>query len=88
MASVYVRMTDGFMSGWGEAKGQQNVLVIECADWQQAEAIEAAARKRSEMKRVQLCLNKPKARSGILYSWRQFSDMSGPWLQFYRPVQS
>lgn len=83
MNKVYVRMTDKFMSGWGTAQGKQNVMVVECDTWEQAEAIEKAARKRSEMRRVECCLNKPKNRSGVLYSHKKFSDLSGPWLEFY-----
>lgn len=79
----YVRMTDKFMSGWGPARGKSNVLVVECETLAQAEAIEAAARRRSEMKRVALCSTKPKARAGVLYSWRKFSDMGGPWIVDY-----
>lgn len=33
------------------------------------------------MRRVALCLNKPKERAGILYTWKHFSDMSGPWIK-------
>lgn len=85
MTKVYVAMTDKFMSGWGMASGKTNRYVIECDDWSQAEAIEKAARKRSEMKRIEICLNKPKNRPGVLYSHKSFKDLSGPWLEFYRP---
>lgn len=40
---------------------------------------------RNEMRRVAICNGKPKARPGVLYSWKSFSDMGGPWLKFYRP---
>ena len=83
MSKIYVRMTDKFMSGWGMAEGKQNVVVVECDTWEQAEAIERAANKRSEMRRVQCCLGKPKNRSGVLYSHKQFRDLSGSWLEFY-----
>lgn len=82
---LYVRMTDRFMSGWGQASNKTNVLVIECENAAQAEAIEKAAHDRPEMRRISLCLNKPRSRSGVLYSWRQFGDMSGPWLKYYQP---
>ena len=82
--TIYVRMTDKFMSGWGEARGKTNVLVIACETQAQAEAVEKAAHARPEMKRVQICLDKPKARDGVLYSHKKFSDLGGPWLTYYR----
>lgn len=78
---IYVRMTDKFMSGWGPARDKTNVLVISCATWEQAEQIAKAAKRRKEMKRVDICLNKPKNRPGILYSYKTFEDMGGPWLE-------
>lgn len=78
----YVRMTDKFMSGWGDARGKTNILVIECETLKQAIAIEQAARRRSEMRRVNV-VNKPRQRAGQLLSWKKFADMGGPWLEFY-----
>ncbi len=80
---LYVRMTDKFMSGWGQARGMTNVMVVACETPEQAEAVEKAARERSEMRRVEICLSKPRNRPGILYSHKQFSDLGGPWLAFY-----
>lgn len=77
--TLYVRMTDKFMSGWGPAKGKKNVLVVACDTLEQAEKIEQAARRRSEMKYVQLCLEKPRSKADTLYTWRHYSDMGGPW---------
>jgi hypothetical protein len=79
--SYYVRMTDKFMSGWGMAKGKRNVMVVICDTYEQAEQIEKAANRRPEMKRVAICSTKPKARPGILYSWKVYADMGGPWLE-------
>ena len=79
---IYVRMTDKFMSGWGACRNATNVLVIECEDWRQAEAIERAALERHEMRRVQIALNKPKNRPGIDYTWKRFADMGGSWLKY------
>ena len=87
MTKVYVAMTDKFMSGWGMARGMTNRYVIECDDWSQAEAIEKAAHKRSEMKRIAICLNKPKARPSVLITMKKFSDLSGPWLEFYKAAE-
>ena len=85
--TTYVRMTDSFMSGWGPARDKTNVVVVACDDWRQAEAIEQAARRRPEMKRVQIVSDKPKSRAGVLYSWKTFADMGGPWLDFYKAPQ-
>ena len=79
--TIYVRMTDKFMSGWGMAEGKTSVMVVECDDWKQAEQVEKAAKRRSEMKRVAVVSHKPAKRPGILYSFKKFSDLSGPWLQ-------
>ena len=72
-------MTDKFMSGWGMAKGKINKYVIECDDMAQAKIIERNARRRPEMKYVNICLNKPRYGSGYLVSEKTFSDLSGPW---------
>lgn len=79
MSKVYVAMTDTFLSGWGAAKDQTNRLVVECDSMEQAETIERNARKRSEMKRVSICLNVPKSRPGVLLTWKTWDDLSGPW---------
>ena len=55
----YVSMTDNFMSGWGQAKGKINKLVIECTSYEQAEIVENNARRRTEMKYINICINFP-----------------------------
>jgi len=77
----YVRMTDKCMTGWGPAEGKVNILVVACATLEQAEQIEAAARRRSEMLRIMICSSIPRNRHGVLYSHREFADMGGPWLE-------
>jgi hypothetical protein len=77
--TVYVRMTDKFMSGWGGAQGKSNVLVVQCDTFEQAEVIERNAKNRSEMRRVMICLNKPKTRHGVVYSWKYFYDLGDVW---------
>ena len=74
---MYVAMTDRFMSGWGRAEGKTNRLVIECGSHAQAEEIMAVARKRPEMKRITLCLHKPRERPGQLITWRHYGQMIG-----------
>lgn len=55
----YVSMTDKFMSGWGMADKKVNKLVIECDSYEEALIVEQNARNRSEMKFVNICINKP-----------------------------
>lgn len=55
----YVTMTDKFMSGWGCAEGRIAKFVVECETRQQAETIENNARKRDEMKYINITTKKP-----------------------------
>jgi len=77
--SIFVRMTDSALSGWGPAAGMSNVLVVECDNREQADTIEMAANCRCEMKRVQMMETHPRPRKNVLYSNRHFNDMGGPW---------
>lgn len=52
-------MTDTYLSGWGNSKDKINKLVIICDTKLQARKAMAKAEQRSEMKYVNLCLNKP-----------------------------
>lgn len=79
---MYVRMTDKFMSGWGRAANSTNVLIIECDTYEQAVAIAKAAEDRREMRRVSICVTKPRTRAGVMYSHKHVSELSGPWLQY------
>ena len=77
--ALYVRMTDTSMSGWGGAVGKTNVYVVECETEEQANHIISAAEKRSEMKRVQLCLNFPRPRPNVVYTHRMFAQLGDTW---------
>lgn len=83
---IYVSMTDRFMSGWGGADGATNRFVVICDDRSQADAIEAAAHRRDEMQRIGMSETKPRPRRGVVYSFRNFSDLSGDWVRDYRPA--
>lgn len=78
-SKFYVTMTDKFMSGWGLATNKTNKLIIVCETWQQAETIERNAKKRSEMKYVNICANKPRYSSNVLESWKNFDDLGEGW---------
>jgi len=76
----YVTMTDKFMSGWGMANNKTNKLVIECTSYPDAALIAKNARKRSEMRYVNIRSTKPSYnQSHTLTSWKTFDDVSGPW---------
>ena len=49
---IFVWMTDKFMSGWGQARGKINKLIIRCDTLEQAECIFKNAQMRDEMKNV------------------------------------
>lgn len=72
-------MTDKFLSGWGMAKGKINKMVVECDTLADAEIIEGAANKRSEMKHVNICMTRPKYGSRYLVSWKTFDQLGERW---------
>jgi len=73
----YVTMTDKFMSGWGHAQNKTNKLIIECNTIDEAAQIERAARRRSEMKYVNICARRPRYGAHVLESWKTYADMTG-----------
>lgn len=77
--TFYVTMTDKFMSGWGYATGKTNKLIIECETLAQAEQIESAARRRPEMRFVNIRTTKPRYGSHVLESWKSWSDLGPIW---------
>lgn len=78
---IYVTMTDKFLSGWGLAEGKTNKLIIECDNFEQAWTIERNAKKRSEMKYISICINRPRYGSNVRESWKTFEDMGSIWKQ-------
>lgn len=78
-SKIYVTMTDKFMSGWGMAANKTNKLIIVCDTWQQAETIERNANKRSEMKYINICSNKPRYGANVLESWKTFDELGEIW---------
>ena len=55
----YVTMTDKFMSGWGQARGKINKLVISCDTREEAQIVFDNAESRDEMKYVNIVSGKP-----------------------------
>lgn len=80
-APFYVTMTDRFFSGWGCAEGKTNKFVVMCDTIEQAEKIEAAARRRPEMRHVNIRETKPRAKADQWLSWRHYDELGGHWKQ-------
>jgi hypothetical protein len=66
--SIYVTMTDRFMSGWGMAEGLLNRLVFICDTWEEANTVMRNARSRGDMKYVAAHAEAPKY---IRKRWRE-----------------
>lgn len=67
-APVYVLCNDSFMSGWGQARGRVNTIILPCADTHEASIVMENAAARSDQKRIRMVGAKPRLRPGILYS--------------------
>lgn len=77
----YVTMTDKFMSGWGMAERKTNKFIVVCENWKQAEAIERNAKKRPEMKYINICTTKPRYGANVVESWKTFEELGKIWKQ-------
>lgn len=76
----WVTMTDRFFSGWGKAEGLINKFVVECDSYEQAEQIESAANRRSEMSRVSIRTTKPRySATRYIVSMRHYNDLGAIW---------
>jgi len=76
----YVTMTDKFMSGWGHAKGKTNKFVVGCDTYNQAETVARNARRRSEMKYINITSSKPYYNDRrFLVSYRSYSSLGKIW---------
>lgn len=67
-AYLYVLSNDKFMSGWGQATGKINTIILPCDSWKEAIIVRNNAKDRTDQTRVRIVANKPKMREGILYS--------------------
>lgn len=70
----YVTATDKFMSGWGLAKGKTNKVVVICENLTEAEEVEEALHRRSEMKYINIRCSKPCYRGGYVISWYKYNS--------------
>ena len=82
---IYVAMTDRFLSGWGEAVNKVNKFIVQCETYEQALTIERNAKQRSEMKYVNICLNKPRQKRNQLLSFRNYDELGEVWKKGGQP---
>lgn len=77
--TLFVEMTDDFMSGWGQAEGKKNIFVVKCDNEDEADQIVAAAEERGEMSDISILLFSPQEREGIVFTRRAFASLTGDW---------
>ena len=65
---LYVAMTDNAMSGWGEARGKINKLVLECKDLTEAEIVYSNVVGHPDMEKVKIEQGKPKYNDKEVYT--------------------
>lgn len=76
----YVTMTDKFMSGWGMAENKINKMIVECETMEQARIIERNAKKRDEMRYINICFKKPSYnKERYLESCKRWDDLGIIW---------
>lgn len=76
---IYVTMTDKFMSNWGMAGNKINKYIVECSSLEEAVIIEKNARRRSEMKYVNICMNKPKYGKNVYETHVSYDELGDLW---------
>lgn len=79
MGEIWVNMQDRALSGWGMAQGRRAIYCIQCDTRAEADAIEAAARDRSEMKHIGIS-TKARKPAGAKVTIKHISDLGGSWL--------
>ena len=67
-APFYVMSNDRYMSGWGYAEGAINTVILPCADYAEAQRVADYAESRGDQKFVRIVSNRPRLRSGHVYS--------------------
>lgn len=69
-APLYVLSNDRFMSNWAhtETEGKINTIILPCQSWEQADHVASYAETRHDQQRIRIVINKPRLRSGVVYS--------------------
>ena len=79
----YVNMNDTFMARLCPGKGNPQHYCVACETHEQATAILRAALERPEMKYVKIA-SRPRRTKGGLTTIRAFSEVGGPWKDFWK----
>lgn len=78
--SFYVTMTDKSLSNWGLAKNKISKFIIICDRIEQAELVKLHAKRRQEMKYINICTKQPKYNSSRYYtSYEHFQSLGKCW---------
>lgn len=77
--ALYLATTDRFMSGWGESAGRTNRFVVECDTREELDTVERNARRRSEMSRITVCLNRPRSTATRRVDVTHYRDLGPVW---------
>ena len=75
-APFYVLAEDTFLSGWGDADGKINTLLLPCASKEEAEIVKHNAKSRPEMVRVRIENTRPPLSKCTVYSLHTKDDYS------------
>jgi len=59
-ASFYVTSLDIAMSGWGMAKGKNNIIIMPCATIEQAQMVKRNAKSRGDQRNIRILNSKPR----------------------------
>lgn len=81
-AKYYVLANDPFLSGWGEAEGKTNTIILPCRDYYEAAPVQSHAQSRGDMKRVRIVSSKPRLSNGVYYSLHGPEDYH-TWYELY-----
>ena len=79
--TIYVTMTDNFMSGWGEAEGKTAYYQVECDNVEQAEQIEAAAERRTDMEGINQRVTPRTESDTDQVTDIHYDDVGGMWIE-------
>ena len=78
--TIYVTMTDRFLSGWGLANGRISKFVVICDSFEQAETVKKNAMLREDMKNVNICVNKPRYNLNKYHvSYKNYNELGACW---------
>lgn len=80
-APFYVITRDTFMSGWGQAKGLSNKLILPCLSIEEAEIVLANAKARGDQSNVTIINRKPRLTGGVLWQVMEKTRSTNRWYE-------